>query len=515
MSCLRPTLLLCLVTLAFTASDDWAMRWRIYNDVVGGVTFRYPYEYFAPNQYKGELVRNPNAPRATGAGEAEEEIQVIEVEGKMVRVRVSKGDAPRLGPDIQAFSLSAQEVAALGAGNGLGAIGDAVSKQKFAWKEFDYYTESLSRPFASKKWAIKDITAMIGESKTSSAIILKHGDRHSGVILNGGLSSNDNQAIIDTFEVLLPAKGKTPAMSWREAQGRAGKVFELSGKPVGSSGKTAPVTWKKGWDVETAHYHITSHVSPARLLQHAQYLEILYKGYAGIYEPESVPPFKFEIHIINTQPDFMEAAASHGYPVGQSVGGFFTTRDQSIFVYEDSSKWGGEAFSVEHVLAHECSHQFLHMTCNGSRHVPTWLNEGLAVYFEAGVVQGSNFVERMPKDRIDYLKQIYERTKTTIFPVDRYLSHYDHIAPAQYGEVYAMTHFWLFGTCDQGCKHKPGQCGRAHFRDYWQRLKQGEDGTKAFDATFMDGLIKSKGSKEAAIAAWQNAYFEYVKKALR
>lgn len=108
----------------------------------------------------------------------------------------------------------------------------------------------------------------------------------------------------------------------------------------------------------------------------------------------------------------MEAAAAHGYPVDQTVGGFFTTRDQTIFVYEDSIKWGGEEFSVEHVMAHECSHQFLHMTCNGSAHVPTWLNEGLAVYFEAGVVQGNQFVARTPKGRIEYLKQIYDRSRT-------------------------------------------------------------------------------------------------------
>jgi hypothetical protein len=430
-------------------------------------------------------------------------------------VRVSKDDAPRSGPDIRAFSHSTQEVAALNVGNDLAAIGDAVAKQQLTWKPFDYYAESSERPFAERKWAMKDIAALVGENAKICALIIKHGERHSGVVLHGKLSDSDNQRIINSVEILQPGKGKNPPVSWREAQGRSGKVFDAAGKPVGAGGKAVAVPWSKGWDIETAHYHITSHVSPARLLQHAQYLEILYKAYAGIYEPDTVPPYKFEIHIFNTQQDFMAAAAAHGYPVGETVGGFFTTRDQSIFVYEESSKWGGEAFSVEHVLAHECSHQFLHMACNGSRHVPTWLNEGLAVYFEAGVVQGNNFLERMPKDRIDYLKQIYDRSKTTIFPVERYLAHYQHIAPAQYGEVYAMTHFWLFGTCEKGCKHKALQCGRAHFRDYWQRLKKGEDGTKAFDATFMDGLIKSKGSREAAIAAWQNAYFDYVKRVLR
>ena len=85
MLCLRPLLLLCFATLTLlSAADEWAMRWRVYNDIVGGVSFRYPYEYFAPNQYKGELVRNRNAFRAPATGEGEEEIQLIEVDGKMV-----------------------------------------------------------------------------------------------------------------------------------------------------------------------------------------------------------------------------------------------------------------------------------------------------------------------------------------------------------------------------------------------------------------------------------------------
>jgi len=515
MSCLRPLFLVCFVTLTLlSAADEWAMRWRIYNDIVGGISFRYPYDYYTNDQYKGELFRRTRLPQSSST-KAEEEVQVIEIDGKLVRVRISGGDAPRSGADVRVFSLTAQQIAELGVGADLEAIGDKISKQPLTWKPFEYYSESPARPFASKKWAVKDITAMVGESASACALVVKHGDRHSGLVLTGGLSAADNQAIIDAFEVLQPGKGKNPAVTWRDAQGKAGKVMDPTGKPVGSSGKIQPVEWLNGWDVETAHYHITSHVSPARLLQHAQYLECLYKGYASIYEPDNAPPYKFEIHIINTHADFMAAAAAHGFPVPESVGGFFVPKLQSIFVYEDSIKWGGDDFSVEHVMAHECSHQFLHMTCNGSRHVPTWLNEGLAVYFEAGVVQGGQFLARTPKGRIESLKQIYDRSKSTITPVDEYLSHYGHISPAQYGEVYAMTNFWLFGTCKDGCKHKPGACGLAHFRDYWKRLKVSEDGTKAFDATFMAGMIKAKGSREAAIAAWQQSYFDYVKRVLR
>src|SRR5688572_6484403 len=122
MSYLRSVLLLCVVALtSLSAADEWAMRWRVYNDVVGGVAFRYPYDYYMRDQYKGELFRRTRLPQSSSS-EAEGEVQVIEVDGKLVRVRVSNGDLPRSGPDVRAFSLTAAQVAELGSGNELGAI---------------------------------------------------------------------------------------------------------------------------------------------------------------------------------------------------------------------------------------------------------------------------------------------------------------------------------------------------------------------------------------------------------
>ena len=75
----------------------------------------------------------------------------------------------------------------------------------------------------------------------------------------------------------------------------------------------------------------------------------------------------------------------------------------------------------------------------------------------------------------------------------------------------------LFGSCDNNdpatCKHK--NCGLSHFRAYWQALKRHEDGTKAFDETFMTDLIKAQGSRQAALSAWEAAYMHYVKSALK
>jgi hypothetical protein len=135
------------------------------------------------------------------------------------------------------------------------------------------------------------------------------------------------------------------------------------------------------------------------------------------------------------------------------------------------------------------------------------------VYFESGIFKNGTFVIQPPRERIARLKELYDRQHQTLVPLDGYLSNYGHILPDMYGEVYAMTCFWLFGTCEPNCKHK--DCGLARFRLYWQALKRHENGTKAFESIFMADMEKAKGSHQAAVSAWESAYMYYVKTALK
>jgi len=294
-------------------------------------------------------------------------------------------------------------------------------------------------------------------------------------------------------------------------------LLRADGKlPEQSDRMTKPVAWSDGWDIETEHYHVTGHTSSARLLAHGAYLEALYRTYAELYEPDRMPPLKFEVHIFNRKSDFDAAAAAYGMNTamggGGITGGFFTPGLLSLWVYEESGSLGGEDFSVEYVTAHECSHQFLHLACNGSEHVPTWFNEGLAVYFESGVFENNQFTVRPPREQISRLQTLYAEQKRMLTPPATYLDHHGHIAVDQYGEVYAMVQFFVFGTCGPGCRHK--NCGRSRFRDYWQALRNHDDGAKAFERIFLDDMIKAKGSREAALKAWEQALLTYVKRGL-
>lgn len=503
-------------------SDIWAMRWRVCADYDAGYTFRYPYDYEPPHQYKTELKRGYTwtGTDTTGLGDA----VTITINGKKVTAIIETNEEARREIDVKAFSFKLADLPSeLALTPTLAGLGDYIAKDErlglkpedstLVWQSYDYYQDPAKRPFADPKWATtKGIEASIGESAGACGLVVQHGDRYSGLICVGKLSDNNNRAILDTFEILMTPKNAKEPRSWRESQAYQGKVIDAEGKPVavpqgGAQQQPRAVAWTRAWELETRHYHVTSHVSPKRLMDYGMVLEALYRVYARTYDPDAMPPYKMEVHVFNSQRDFMQASADKGFPVGPYVGGFFVPSLLSIFVFEDTKGAGfsGEA-TVEKIMAHECSHQFLHVTCNGSSHVPTWINEGLAVYFESGeFTQGNREFKLVPpRGRIALLKSLYGQQRATLWPMDNYLKHYGHISGEQYGEVYAMVHFWLFGA--------PG--GLKHFKEYWQGLKAGENGSDAFERVFMTDLIKAHGSRDKALEVWERMMLEYVAKKL-
>lgn len=500
-------LALCAVMAMASESSTWAMRWRTWCDPEAGIAFRHPYMWLPPSMHEWALDRDRGG---RGSGTRLVEIREITINGKKVQVTGPEGPAKDsdLAHDVIVFS----EVAA----DPVDAIGDKIAKLPLQWSDWDYYRADPGRPHADPKFATKGVTARLGVAKDRCALAVRHGDRVSGVVFAGAIDRESTKAIMDSFEVLPAAeKGKkTMRMTWRERQFRLGKVIGPDGKPMDPPRKSKPVPWSQAWEIETEHYHVTGHTSPERLLGHGAYLEALYRTYSDLYQPDKMPPLKFEVHIFDLKNDFDAAAASYGIPTamgGGITGGFFTPSLLSLWVYEESGKLGGYDFTVEHVTAHECSHQFLHLACNGSENVPTWFNEGIAVYFESGEFKNGTFLIKPPRERTERLQAQYAQTGRMLMDPESYLDHHGHISADQYGEVYAMVHFWVFGTCKGAdCKHK--DCGRSRFRTYWQALRAGEDGATAFQRIFLDDMIKAKGSKAAALQAWQDALVAYVKK---
>lgn len=481
-----------------------AMRARVFADAESGIAFRYPYRYMMPDDYVAEFCRQP------AAGEGRELRAQVEV-------RVFSGRAdPLIDGEMPWAALT--------------ATGDRQVGAALVWQPMDYYRDPSGRPFAARDWAPPGIQAALGGGATQSVLVLRWNDRLAGVVVGGRLGDlGDNQGIIDSVEVMTAGKGPSGRsgggsvrpMTWREAQCRRGLVADAAGMMV-RPGRAKPLPWDKAWEVETEHYHLTGNRDPELLQRRAAYYEALHRAYAALYQPERLPPVKAEVHLFDAAEQFELGARQWIDPAfearrdGSLIGGFFASRLLSLWMYEESGLLGGDAFSVEHVSAHESSHQFMHFACNGSSHIPTWINEGLAVYFEAGVIQRGEFVVRLPSERLERLREVYGQRKTTLRPLDWYMDHREAISADQYGEVFAMTHYWLFGSCRpsrEQCRHR--DCGLKRFRDYWQALRRGEDGGEAFDRIFFRDMVRAQGGRQAAIDAWSRALMEYVAKRLR
>lgn len=497
-----PLLLFVVATQLCSGADTFPMRWRVFCDYADGVCFRYPYNYYIPEQYIGGLSRNGGFQSTTSIG------REMEIDGKKVMV-FEEVEKKQAAYDVRCMSGALNDLPSDLRAKPLAEVADHLAVEAkmieagstIEWKSYNYYNVQ-NRPHGDVEWAPVGIEAVIGEGSGVCGVALKHGQRVSALLLTGGLTDHDNQAIVDSFEVLA-TKGKD-TINWREGQTRQGRVINADGKPQKvDNAKIKPLSWARGWEIETKHYHVTTQVSPQKLMEYGAFLEGLYKAYADVYDPDQIPPYKMEIHVFNTWSDFASGAAANGIPVGPTTGGFFVPSLLSIFAFQDTFEhFRSSSFTLEVVLAHECSHQFLHCTCNGSEHVPTWLNEGLAVYFEHGKFQGGKFQIMSPTDRINRLKAEYGRNKATLMPLDQYLNHYGHISPDQYAEVYAMTHFWIFGS----------ESGKKRFKEYWLALKAGESGTDSFERIFMADMIKVQGGRDEAVQKWQAALLEYVKR---
>lgn len=457
-------------------ADSITMRWRVYTNQDVGMAFRFPYYYRILDQYGAKLMRH------YGRSGFHPDLE-------MKTALIADISAAAGGADIQKLAYH--------------LMGDRAVLKGITFKEYDYYSSVSERPHAGSKWAPEDIIAIRGENEKASAMFVVHNGRISGLIADGALAYHSNEEIFNTFEVMNRPKNKRrrqkgPWMTWRQTVGMKKKVFASNGKPMKLS-NVGPAPWDQAWELETQHYHLTSHVSPARLFYYGMLCEALWREFYEVYQPDTLIPYKMEIQIYNEFSDFSKAGASVHSPIGFGVGGFFHPTLLCIFAYEKSTEVAPD-FTPSKVLAHELSHQFLHVSCNGSSHVPTWINEGLAVYFETFSFQNGKYINKAPRSRLRQLDAVYSRTKSVVWGMGNYLEHYGRIPAMSYGEVYAMTHFWLFGDPK----------GKARFQKYWKALKAGENGTEAFERIFMEDLIKIYGSRKAALDEWSKRMLVYV-----
>jgi len=162
--------------------------------------------------------------------------------------------------------------------------------------------------------------------------------------------------------------------------------------------------WKNAWvyKTEPGHFIITSNVSPELVKEIGLAMEQCYHELSKVFGAKTAIK-NINVEVYATQDQFIRESAAAGIPMGRNVLGYFY--------------WGPStgircfyAGSIEQTLStlfHECTHLVINKVCE---EVPTWANEGLAVFFESALrTEKGMTLETIPFNRLWHLKSMLKK----------------------------------------------------------------------------------------------------------
>ena len=233
--------------------------------------------------------------------------------------------------------------------------------------------------------------------------------------------------------------------------------------------------WTKAWVLKTEHYQFKSNCTPRVVEEIAQAMEVCWKEQSGIFNlTKTWKPVSVEVYA--TQEQFLKYSAEAGIPMNYGVLGYFA--------------WGGNsntviircfyAGSIEDTLStlfHESTHLMMYTYMGGGDQVPTWLNEGLAVYFEDAQRDDKKLnIQGIPFGRLWHLQKQLEERDISLDELTALDGMYAYTGE-RYPQGWSLVHFFLYAD-----KAKY----RKAFMAYLEALRQqrNKDPGDLFRATF-------------------------------
>ncbi len=189
-----------------------------------------------------------------------------------------------------------------------------------------------------------------------------------------------------------PEKQKPTAREEKNEPGRPplGTILNEPGAVKGNR------SWKKAWELKSPHFHIRTNISPKAMKEIGYVMEALYKNFNQLLNAS-----------LRSRVDVLVPKNRRGFDriqkMPNQVKGYFSTRDGGrIVTYYQP----GEIHNTTATLLHEGTHLIVLSTL-GFRPVDIWINEGLAVYFEASRFERTNMIIGMkPKRRMKVAKRM-------------------------------------------------------------------------------------------------------------
>jgi len=227
----------------------------------------------------------------------------------------------------------------------------------------------------------------------------------------------------------------------------------------------------------SAYYSIESDLPPERVKHLGMIMDAAGKEYDRRFTGYSGKVLKkLKLKVYATKEDFVEAVkrASDGSKAW-ATSGVFVPIDETVYTYDGPS--------MEHVLRHECFHQFVHFVVGG--HLDPWVNEGLAEYFAVGRVDPSSGTLQLGRVEPHRAAQLaLAKENNSLMSVDRVLKisgqdwHANmgtEDAGTQYAQGWALCHFLI---------HSDGGKYQKYFDEYLRLIDKHLDGPSAFKRVF-------------------------------
>jgi len=207
---------------------------------------------------------------------------------------------------------------------------------------------------------------------------------------------------------------------------------------------TASSTQKKlPYRVKTRHYVVRTDVNREYAEEIADYMEILYAAYSRVFR--NIRPnytTRLPVTILKNAADYKKA-------VGEKMSwsrGVYRGRYLGIMTYLGNS--GPE--TVRSILRHEGFHQFFEKFIG---YGATWVNEGLAVFFQHAIVEGDKlYFGTVGKGTLDRVRKAYENDTAlsleellTVTGSGWSMNMSAKDRPPQYQQAHLLVHFLVLG----------------------------------------------------------------------
>jgi tetratricopeptide (TPR) repeat protein len=233
------------------------------------------------------------------------------------------------------------------------------------------------------------------------------------------------------------------------------------------------IPWAQAFQEKSPHFLIITNTSKELAKQMSTALEQQYKDFVYrfqiIKEPKDVLPVK----VFAERAEFKKYCVDGGdRGMSEHAAGFFDPAKKEIVLF-----WSDDPEDVLSTLYHEVTHYFTSLYAN--RHnLPTWMDEGLAVYFETAEFKNGRLeTGQIPYGRLlDLQEAIKENRNHKLSQLVKFDSYgengYNLLA---YAEGWSLVYF--FATSAGGKNAKL-------FLAYMEELKKGRNPEQAFQRAF-------------------------------